>query len=522
MPARPDATTAAVAIAAAVALTAACGTRRPPDDTLVMVIDAPMTTSDARYAVTNNDSKLARLIAAGLTAVDTASMEPRLDLAERYDRIDDLTYDFTLRAGLVFSDGAPVTAADVAWTFTSTIAKDSDAVARKQLAERFTAVEALDARRVRFHLTAPLATLLSDLDFGILERARAGADGKFAGGIVIGAGPYTLSDNGATGAHLVANPRAPGPVPKIAHVDLRVVKDTSARILMLLGGSADLCQNCARMDLLADLDQQPGIKVVHGPSALLTYLMMNNEDPALRDPRVRQAIALALDRDAILHAKLSDRAVLATGLLPPDHWAYRGDVARWSHDLARARALLDEAGVRDPDGDGPAPRLKLTYKTSSDGFRVAIARVIAAQLAEVGIEVDVRAFEFATFFADIKKGQFQLASMQTSDITEPDYLYTYFHSERIPNPKNPDGGNRWRYRNARVDELTTLGRRQLDRAARLSSYGEVQAILARDLPIIPLWHEDNVAITNAAVSGYTILPNARWVGLVTTTKTPRE
>ncbi|MCE9580863.1 MAG: ABC transporter substrate-binding protein [Deltaproteobacteria bacterium] len=515
MLARPHVITAALALAA-------CGDRRPPDDTLVMVIDAPMVTSDARYAISNNDTKLGRLVASGLTAVDTATMEPRLDLAERYDRLDDLTYDFTLRAGITFADGTPVTAADVAWTFTSVIAKDSDAVAHKQLAERFTSVEALDARRVRFHLTAPLATLFSDLDFGVLERAKAGPDGKFAGGIVAGAGPYILTSLGPTGATLVANPRAAGAVPKVPKVELRVVKDSSARVLMLLGGSADLCQNCVRLDLLGDLAAQDAVHVERGPSALLTYLMMNTEDPQLKDPRVRQAIALALDREAIIHAKLSDRAVVATGLLPPDLWAYRGDVARWPHDPARARALLDEAGVRDPDGAGPEPRLRLTYKTSSDAFRLAIARVIAAQLADVGIEVEVRAFEFATFFADVKKGQFQLASMQTSDITEPDYLYTYFHSDRIPGPKNPDGGNRWRYRNARVDALTTLGRRQLDRAARLATYGEVQEILARDLPIIPLWHEDNVAITNAAVHGYTILPNARWAGLVTTAKSPAQ
>jgi peptide/nickel transport system substrate-binding protein len=287
---------------------------------------------------------------------------------------------------------------------------------------------------------------------------------------------------------------------------------------MLVGGSADLAQNSARLDLVDDIATQWRVHVTSGPSALLTYLMMNNDDPILRDPRVRQAIALAIDRDAIVKRKLGGHAVVATGLLPPGHWAYDPDVTHWRRDVPRAKHLLDVAGHPDPDGDGPEPRFTLTYKTSSDPYRIAIANVIAAQLRDVGIEVEVTPFEFATFFSYVKKGAYQLASMQTSDITEPDFFFTYFHSSRIPGPKNPDDGNRWRYRNARVDALTELGRRTLDRTHRRAIYGEVQQILAAEVPILPLWHEDNVVVANRTVTGYTVLPDARFGGLVTTAK----
>jgi len=210
--------------------------------------------------------------------------------------------------------------------------------------------------------------------------------------------------------------------------------------------------------------------------------------------------------------------VAATGLLAPGHWAYEPDVDRWPYDPARARQLLDEAGVRDPDGPGPLPRLRLTYKTSSDQFRVALARVIAAQLGAIGIAVDVRAFEFATFFADVKKGSYQIATMQSSDIGEPDTHYTFFHSSRIPSKANPDGGNRWRYVNPRIDQLTEAGRREIDPQKRLAIYSEVQKIIARDLPIVPLWHEDNIVVANRDVTGYRIAPNARLSGLITAIK----
>jgi peptide/nickel transport system substrate-binding protein len=182
--------------------------------------------------------------------------------------------------------------------------------------------------------------------------------------------------------------------------------------------------------------------------------------------------------------------------------------------------LLDEAGLRDPDGDGPAPRLHLVYKTSADAFRVAIARVIAAQLAEVGIAVEVRSFEFATFFADIKKGAYQIASMQTAEITEPDFYFMYFHSSWIPTPDNPDGFNRWRYRSPEVDRLTLAGREELDRDKRKQIYAEVQRLVADDVPIVPLWHEDNVVLSNVDVQGYKITPNARLTGLRDVTKLP--
>ena len=139
-----------------------------------------------------------------------------------------------------------------------------------------------------------------------------------------------------------------------------------------------------------------------------------------------------------------------------------------------------------------------------------MARVIAAQLARLEIAIEVRPFEFGTFFADVKKGAYQLASMQTAEIIEPDMYYPYFHSSRIPDGDNPDDTNRWRYANPEVDRLLTAGRSELDRAVRVELYAQAQAILLDEMPIVPLWHEDNVAIVNRAVTGYQVLPNARW------------
>ena len=509
---------ARVAVVAVVASLAGCTPRdrRTPDDTLVVVIETAMTTADPRYALSSYDGKLAKLVCAGLTALDTPELEPRLELASRIDRIDDVTWDVAIRGDARFSDGAPITAEDVAGTYQALLAPDSDSLFHKSLSEKFARVEVRGPGLVRFHLKTALATLMTDLDFGIF-RTTAGLP---APGKVVGAGPYVVRQLSSQQVRLDANPHYVGGPPRTPHVEIRFVRDGAARLLMLVGGSADLIQNAVRLDLVDDLAGRPRVRIESAPSVILTYLMLNNDDPVLRDVRVRRAIGYALDRRAIIAAQFGGRAQLASGLVAPLHWAYNPDVPRYEHDPARAKQLLDEAGVRDPDGDGPRPRLHLVYKTSSDAFRVAVARVIAAQLAEVGLDVEVRSFEFGTFFADVKKGSYQLASMQTSDISDPDFYFTYFHSSWIPSATSPDGYNRWRYRSEIVDRLTAAGRRELDRPRRKAIYDQVQAQVAADAPVIPLWHEDNVVLTNIDVQGYQITPNARLVGLRAAWKRP--
>lgn len=489
-------------------------TRRTPDDTLVMAIETPVTTSDPRAGVNNWDNKVLKLVAAGLTAVDSANLMPRLELASSVTPVDNLTIDVALRDDARFSDGAPVTAADVAGTYMSVLAPDSISGSHKMLSDRFDSVEATSRLVARFHLKAPLATFMSDIDYGIVSFH----DGAPRPGHVLGAGPYRMRELSSTAAKLESNPYYFGGPPKVPNIEIKFVRDTAARLLMLVGGSADLMQNSIRLDLVSAVRERPRVVVETSNGSLLTYLSMNNEDSVLRNRDVRRAIALALDRPAIIAGKLGGLAQRATGLLAPTHWAYSGAVERWDHDAARAGQLLDQAGFPDPDGDGPAPRFHLVYKTSADAFRVAIARVIAAQLGEVGIAVEVRSFEFATFFADVKKGAYQLASLQTAEITEPDFYFMYFHSSWIPTPSNPDGFNRWRYRSADVDRLTAEGRSELDRDKRIAIYAEVQRLVAQDVPIVPLWHEDNVVLTNRDVHGYQPTPNARLVGLAGVTK----
>jgi peptide/nickel transport system substrate-binding protein len=487
---------------------------RPSADELVVLVETPAATADPRFCVTAQDFKLSRLLFSPLVSVDDERAEPRLELAESLRPLDERHWELRLREAR-FSDGRAVEAADVVYTLDSM----RDPAVRSPMRQRLASmgleqVEALDGRTLRFTLAGPHAPFESDLNFGILARPVGAPNAEPP---LVGAGPFVLESREGETLRLVRNPLYFGGAPPQPRVTLKTIRDDNSRLLALVGGSGDLTQNTISPLLIDAVAAQPALRVESGRSAVYSYLGFNLEDPLLADVRVRRALALALDRARLVSAKLHGRAVLATGMLPTFHWAYAADVPLVGYDPAEARRLLDEAGHPVPPSGGP--RFTLVYKTSNNRFRVAMAQVIRSMLEDVGVGVDLQVLEFATFFADVKRGNFQLFSMQIPEISEPDLYTNFFHSSRIPTRDNPDaGGNRMRYRSAALDRLLEQGRRTLDREARRRIYAAVQHLLADELPVVSLWHEDNLVALRKEVSGYQVLPTAQLTSLARTTK----
>lgn len=500
-------------------LVCACNPARVPRDELVVLIEQPPTSPDPRWAVSSYDFKIGRLIYAPLVSVDNLTVEPQFELAESVRSRDELRWDVVLKDAH-FSNGKPVTTHDVAWTIETIL----DPATGSRLRQRFTddglqRIEITDDKHMTFVLSHPHAPFVTDLDVGILPKPGPGEVATPRGVLPIGAGAFALDHRDGESWYLRANPHYFAGPPKIAKLTFKTIRDDNSRLLALAGGSGDLTQNTISPLLIDAVAQQKKLKVETARSSVYTYLGFNCEDPILRDLRVRRAIAHAIDRNQLVQTKLRGRAVPATGMLPTFHWAYEPKVDVHEFDPAKAKALLDEAGHPDPDGDGPEKRFTIIYKTSNNRFRVAVAQVIARMLEDVGIGVDLRVNEFATFFADIKKGNFQVFGMQITEIAEPDLYTNFFSQKRIPTRENPDaGGNRMRYARPEIDRLLDAGRRELDLGRRKAIYAEVQRVLARDLPVVSLWHEDNVAAMRREVEGYTILPTAQLSTLVHTYK----
>ena len=222
----------------------------------------------------------------------------------------------------------------------------------------------------------------------------------------------------------------------------------------------------------------------------MVYLTFNVTDPLLRDKRVRQAVASAIDRQAIVDAIWRGQARLANTLLPVGHWAAATDaqMALYPHNVSRAQRLLDEAGF-PPGKDGV--RMRLTMKTSTDESTRLMAAVLQQQLRTAGIRLDIRSAEFGTFYADVTKGAFQIYALRWIGSNEDPDIFRYAYGTGSFPPK---GGNRGRYSNPRVDALLAEAAASEDRAVRRADYVEVQRILADELPSIPMWYPNNEVV----------------------------
>jgi peptide/nickel transport system substrate-binding protein len=498
-----------VAWLAALASLPACGrgTAAAPEPALTLALDTNPTTLDPRLATDAVSFRMTQLLYAPLVHTEpNGDVAP--DLAERWETPDDRTVVFHLRRGVRFHHGPEVTSEDVRYTF-ETI---RDPALRSPLAgglEPVERIEAPDPARVVFRLKAPYAPFLSAVTVGIVPRDLAAA-GRDLSRDPVGAGPFRFVRwVPHERIELAANPDYFGGRPGVARIVLRVVPDGMTRLLELQRGGVDLLVGGIAPEALPRLAALRDVVLLEAESNSVSYLGFNLEDPVLRDVRVRRAIAHAVGRQAILDGLLLGRGVLATGLLPPAHWAYAADVPRYAYDPLEARRLLREA-FGPERARGP---LALTYKTGTLELSRAIGEALQEQLAAVQVRLDIRSYEWGTFYADIKNGNFQLYALSWIGITDPDIYYHAFHSASLP----PRGANRNRYRNAEVDRLLEQGRATLDREARRAVYRRVQQIVAEDLPYIPLWHGRIFAAHRRRVHGVRLEPAGDFTSLARVT-----
>lgn len=516
---------------------AACRGPGTPPDEIVVLNEAPILRLDPRHASASWEQKVSQLVAPGLVGLRDRGIGPTPGLAASLVPLDDLTWEAHLRPDARFADGSSVTADDVKYTFDSVRDPRLGSFFRKTWEDILVRVDVVDATTIRFVLKRPRASFVTDHVFGILSRKHAEprdqalfaalAAGRQLPPLdlvdeVRGAGPYRVVARGADFVTLERSPHALV-APALPRLTVRTIRDDNARVLALLGGSADAILNGVTPLVLETLEAEPGLAVQYAPSATLTYLGFNTRQAILKDRRVRQAIALALDRTRLVEAKLRGRARIARSALPETNPFFSADVRAWPYDPAAARRLLDEAGLPDPDGPGPLPRATLTWRTSNKRDRVALAQAMARQLGDVGLDVEVRPFEFATFMEDVRKANFDLFSMQFVDIVEPDVLRSLLHGEKIPTPENNFGGlNRFRYDAAAMNQALDAGLAVAMPEQRKPHYATVQRLLMEDLPFLPLWHEDNVLVHRRTLRAPAPLPTGPLESLLAAQKLPPE
>jgi peptide/nickel transport system substrate-binding protein len=463
-----------------------CAASRPSPQTVTMVIESSPNSLDLRIGVDVQSEHIGSLIFDSLVHKDAHfNLEPWL--ATSWETPDPLTYRFHLRNGVHFHNGQPLTSADVKYTLDSM--RNGTVITAKAAAfAHVDHIDTPDAATVVIHLKQPDAALLWNLSDGGIGIVPVGSGRDFAFH-PIGSGPFKfVSQLQDEYVLLERNDNSWQPRPAIARIRFAVVPDAITRALELEKGSADVCINCLTADMVYALAKRPDLQVESTPGTNLNYISFNAQDTVLRDVRVRQAIAYAMNRPLIIHSLWRDRAQLADSLLPPEHWAWTGDLQKYPYDPAKANALLDAGGwKRGSDGI----RFHLTMKTSTDETSRLLAMILQQQLRDVGIALEVRSFEFATFYSDISKGAFQMYTLRWLGGNEDPDIFRYaYDSHMFP----PHGANRGRYSNPTLDALILEGGMSGDQAQRRADYVKVQQILAAELPSINLWYLDAVLV----------------------------
>jgi peptide/nickel transport system substrate-binding protein len=482
-----------VLLLAAVALRPGLATAAESE--LVVLLEAEPKTLDPVFATDANGVHISHQLVFETLLRLNDKLEAVPGLARSVARIGPTRYALALEPGVVFHDGAPLDAEDAAWTLDTLMAPRTGSPYGSVLRDKVAAVRVTGPLTLEIDLKGPYASFLSDLIVPVRSR-RAGSARP-----LVGSGPFRFGSSAVGEIVLDRNARYHGEHAGVARIVFKVVHDESTRLLKLRKGEIDLALNVVPLEKVEGFLRQPlstRYRVEEAPGLTYQYLGFNLADPILGNVKVRRALAQAIDVEALIRHRQHGHSTRATGLMPPGSPFHAAELKPPAYDPAQAGRALDEAGYPLAAGR----RFELTYKTSTDRSAIFQARVIQHDLAKVGVSVDVRSYEWATFYDDIQKGNFQLFSLRWIGVSDPDFYYELFHSSRLP----PAGRNRVRYGNPAMDRLLEAGRAEGDPAKRRELYRRVERLLAEELPYLSLWHTNNIAIVSRALVGFRLHP----------------
>lgn len=436
------------------------------------------------------------------------------DLARELKIADDgLSVTFTLPENVKFHDGKTVTSADVKYTldalfqaggYKSGSFYDTAADAPGGREAHITGVETPDARTlvIRVRRPALVNQLLANLvaipiiSEGTIEQQKTAPVGT-------GAFKFVRFDQMNNLVELAANPDYWEGAPKIQKLNIRTVTDANALQAELQSGRVDLVPNPTNFsaDTFKSLGQNPNLQIVQTPGSNVRYIGFNVQNKPLNNAKLRQAIAYAVDREGIIRDLLSGQAQVAHSIIPEQSWAYAPGVT-YAFDPNKARQLLQESGYKGE---------KIVFKVAAGNNAVSqYAQVIKKSLNEIGVNVEIETLENNTLLEQLSKGQFEMnTSIWVGGNQDPIFLRDLFASNESPERKK-SGRNRSRYSNAEFDRLVSEAVNSTDREKARDLYRQAQEIIARDLPLFPLWYPSNMVVAAKRLGNININPSGDW------------
>ncbi|MDQ6990046.1 MAG: ABC transporter substrate-binding protein [Mariprofundaceae bacterium] len=471
----------------ALPLLTSCQAQAPESHTLRIGLASAPISLDPRFSTDAASHRVQELIHCGLVQLGEDFL-PQTNLAESWLHPDPYTWQFTLRQDYRFHNQQPVTSADVAATIRGILNTELASPLRAGFSS-IKNIETPDAYHLNITLKQPDASLLTRLNVGILPAAEASKPHQAKQ--AMGCGAFQLQSWSSTTLSLKKAKKSNS---NIQYIDILTIKDPVTRVLKLVRQEIDFTQNDLPPHLLPWLKKQAHIHISHQPSTTFSYLGLNMLDDTLQHQKVRQALALALDRNLFKHALFGDLPTLGESILTPKHWASIS-IKTTPFDPEKAELLLDEAGFpRNAQGI----RFSLNYRTSTNPTRLRLVTAIADAWQKIGIDVSIESLEWGGFYARIKRGDFQVFSLSWVGITDPDIYRWILHTDMQP----PKGANRGRYSNVQVDAWLDAAAISEDIEERQRLYRLIQQQMHDDQVYIPLWFDAVVAVSGARLRGF--------------------
>ncbi|MCB0413620.1 MAG: ABC transporter substrate-binding protein [Bdellovibrionales bacterium] len=486
-----------------------CTSNKVDDQSLIVAISSEPNTMDPRFATDANGMRLAGLLFNGLVKIGP-DLEIVGDAASSWT-LENQTYTFNLNPDLKFSNGRSITSEDISFSidefkktscpfhsaFTN-IKNSSIEQVTKDQTTFFKVKLTLETYNAKF--------ITSDLPvFKILPKKEVlELKDKFKD-TLIGSGSYTLKDRSSQQIVLAANPYASEKA-SMKLLIFKIIKDDFTRYQKLLKGNIDIVQSDIPLDKVSEFEKRSSeFNIYKTPGLAMTYLLVNLKDPLLQEHKLRLAIARGINRSEIIQYKLEGYAKKATSILTPANPYFNSDLAEIEYDLDTAKKLIKELGL-----EGKV----LTLKTSNNPSSIENGKVIAHQLNKIGLEIKLQSYEWGTFYGDVKNGNYQLATMRWVGAIDPDVYRIAFHSDELP----PKGRNRGFYKNKNLDQLLNEGITISDDKKRKKLYLKIQKIVHQDLPIIPLWYNEQIDVVNKRVKNYVSSKNGDFSPFIHATK----
>jgi peptide/nickel transport system substrate-binding protein len=467
-------------------------------------IDSPNVTVGYTVAV----YELWNLQYATLTDKAAADFSTIPGLAESWEASDDgLTYTYTLREGLLWSDGQPLTAADV--EFTVNTSRDQEWFNHSSVTANLTAT-VIDDRTIEITSAVP-DPKLPNMDVYILPKhiwEGPAADDITAYDALegVGSGPFTLKEwKPGQEWTMVANPNDWKGQAAIDQIVFRFFSDGAAMVSALESGELDVA-NDIPAELFGGLDGTDGIVTVAGAQGGFTELAMNgmaggigDGHPALLDIDVRHAVAHAIDREALF-----ERVALGIGLpltvlgvSPLQEWLPEIPAdQQLGYDPAKANELLDAGGYLDTDGDGVrempdgSQSLTFRYAERSEGTQgAAVRELITGWLAEVGIKTEVSVYDDTQLGSVVAEGTYDLFVWGWTPFVDPDPMLSYFTCDQVTYDVESVGYNDANWCSEEYDALYAQQNQELDRAKRIELVHEMVTLFHNEATYVVLYHD---------------------------------